>query len=382
MQTPKVLVVDLSIRYGGTTSRILSILKQSPSDKIGIAVLDPSAVKNEAEKLNIPVYVVGSNRRDINIPKNLSRVINEEKFEVVDTQNIQSKFWASFAVQHTDVAFVSTINSWYASSELGRFSLKGKLYTQLELATNANLDLYITVSESDRQCLLRSNIPDEKIALIYNSVQSQLSLIKSQREWLVNKFNLPHTHKICTCVGRLVKVKGHDIFIEAVKKISETDSETHFLIVGEGDFRKYLELKIQDLHLEKRITLVGHQDRDTVYAILKSSDIFVMPSRYEGTPIALLEAAALGIPIVSTHVGGIPELVTNDVHAILVTPNRHDELATAIQKLLKDNEFAEKISRNAKERVHQKFGLEHQLDLTWQAYQKAVYFHQKKQSRV
>lgn len=382
MHIPKVLVVDLSIRYGGTTSRILSLLKQSPSGKVGIAVLDPSAVKNEAEKLNIPVYVVGSSRRDINIPRNLLRIIKDEQFEVVDTQNIQSKFWASFVIKQSDVTFVSTINSWYASSELGRFSLKGKLYTQIELATNKNLDLYITVSESDRQCLLRSNIPDEKIALIYNSVQSHLSLIKNQHDWLVKKFSLPATHKICTCVGRLVKVKGHDILIEAIKKIPSSDPESHFLIVGEGDFRKDLELQIQSLGLEKRITLAGHQDRDTVYSIVKSSDIFIMPSRYEGTPIALLEAAALGIPIVSSNVGGIPELVSNDVHAILVPPNQPDGLAVAIQKLLKDKDFAEKISKNAKERVLEKFSLEHQLDLTWQAYQKAVYFHQMKKAKV
>lgn len=380
MHIPKVLVVDLSIRYGGTTSRILSLMKQSPSDKIGIAVLDPSAVKNEAEKLNIPVYVVGSNRRDLNIPTNLLKIIRDEQFDVVDTQNIQSKFWASFAIQQSDVAFVSTINSWYASSELGGFSIKGKLYTKIELATNKNLDLYITVSESDRQSLLGSNIPDEKISLIYNSVQSQLSLVKNQRDWLVNKFSLPDTHKICTCVGRLVKVKGHDILIEAIKKISETDLESHFLIVGEGDFRNYLELQIQSLGLEKRITLAGYQDRDTVYSIVKSSDIFIMPSRYEGTPIALLEAAALGIPIISTNVGGIPEMVSNNIHAILVPPNQPNELALAIQKLLKDNNFAEKIARSAKERVCEKFSLEHQLELTWQAYRKAVYFHQTKRT--
>ncbi|MBX3038694.1 MAG: glycosyltransferase family 4 protein [Anaerolineales bacterium] len=373
---PKVLVVDLSIRYGGSTSRILSLLRKAKSSQVGLAVVESSAVSKEAEKFAIPVHYVGKHRLDVKIPQNIRKTIQQEGYQVVDTQNIQSKFWASLAIKKTNAALVSTLNSWYAN-EHGKFSIKGKIYTLLELATNSNLSVCITVSENDRRSAIAANIPNEKVELIYNAIETNIQKIQSDKAWLVSKFSLPSNKVICTAVGRLVAIKGHDVLIKSIELIKKANENFHILIVGEGKFRQELEQLIQSANVQNFVTLAGYQDRETALAIINASDIFMMPSRYEGTPVALLEAASLGVPIIASQVGGIPELVTHQQEALLVPPENPSELASAILQLINDKNLASRLATNAKDKAQTQFSLEKQFELTWAAYRKAYALAQK-----
>jgi glycosyltransferase involved in cell wall biosynthesis len=375
--SPKTLVVDLSMKYGGSTSRILSLMKKSASEGVLLAALKGSAISREADRLGIPQRIVGGRKTDPRILQNLVRLIRREGVQLLDTQNIQSKFWASAAATFTDVALVSTINSWYAS-EHGRASLKGRLYTALELSTNRSLDLYITVSARDRQSLLDSGISASKIELIYNAVEVSADEIPGGADWLRQKFSIPPGRLVCTAVGRLVPVKGYDVLVEAARLLETDAPNLHILLVGDGDSRQALENQIVKLNLTGRVTLAGYQDREQVMSILKSSDLFVMPSRYEGTPIALLEAGALGLPIVASNVGGIPELVRDRQEALLVPAEDPAALARALSQLANQRPLAMQIGRNAARHVGGEFDLETQYQKTWNAYRQAVSFHGSK----
>ena len=370
---PKVLILDLSLKYGGATSRILSLMSRADPETIGLAALQDSFISQEALKLNIPTHIIGQSKTDLGIGRGLAALIDREGYQVLDTQNIQSKFWGSIAAQQKNIALVSTINSWYAN-EHGKVSLKGKIYTTLELATNSNLDLYITVSENDRQSLLRSNIPNEKIELIYNAVNANSQNLPNNTD-LRRQYSIPQNSIICIAVGRLVAIKGFDILIQTAHLLGQQLENVHFLIVGDGQCKPELLDQVNALGVNKSVTFAGSQDHETVLSFVKSSDIFIMPSRYEGTPIALLEAASLGIPVIASNVGGIPELVQDQVHALLVPPDDPQSLAQAVKRIINDKKLAETLSANAVERIKEKFNIDRQLELTWSAYQKALSFH-------
>ena len=370
---PKVLILDLSLKYGGATSRILSLMSRADPETIGLAALQDSFISQEALKLNIPTHIIGQSKTDLGIGRGLAALIDREGYQVLDTQNIQSKFWGSITAQRKNIALVSTINSWYAN-EHGKVSLKGKIYTTLELATNSNLDLYITVSENDRQSLLRSNIPNEKIELIYNAVNANSQNLPNNTD-LRRQYSIPQNSIICIAVGRLVAIKGFDILIQTAHLLGKQLKNVHFLIVGDGQCKAELADQVNALGVNKSVTFAGYQDHETVLSFVKSSDIFIMPSRYEGTPIALLEAASLGIPVIASNVGGIPELVQDQVHALLVPPDDPQSLAQAVKRIINDKKLAETLSANAVERIKEKFNIDRQLELTWSAYQKALSFH-------
>lgn len=368
--TPKTLIVDLSKLYGGSTSRVLSLMSRADPGSIALAGLQDSAVVQHAQRLGLPVHIIGRRKTDLRILTRLIRLIRERNFQILDTQNIQSKFWGSLAASYTHTALVSTIHSWY-TNEHGK-NIKGRFYTALELLTNHSLNLYITVSDRDRRSLLQSGIPQEIIELIYNAVEIDASKLPGDSKWLRQKFDLPEQSIICTAVGRLVHVKGYDVLINAIQQISARFPQLVCLIVGEGERRDDLSTQIQQAGLQNQIRLVGFQDRQNTLRILKSSDIFVMPSRYEGTPIALLEAAALGLPIIASDTGGIPELVTHEQHAILTAPENSTALAQAIAKLYQDRQYALTLGENAQQRIQQSFSLDQQIKSTWNAYRKAL----------
>ena len=272
---------------------------------------------------------------------------------------------------------VSTTNSWYAN-EHGKSSIKGKIYTALELATNWNLSLYITVSEKDRQSLLRSGISEEHIELIYNAVSVGRDEDPSDKDWVRQKFKLPSDAIICLAVGRLVHIKGYDVLIEAVKQASKQVPRLICIIIGEGESRDELNRQIEQMGLENRFILAGYYDRETVLSALKSCDIFAMPSRYEGTPIALLEAAALARPILASATGGIPELVTNEEHALLVPAEDASALAQGLVRICNDTQLAHRLGKNAQQRILQKFNMSTQVSATLHAYNKAWSLHIRK----
>jgi glycosyltransferase involved in cell wall biosynthesis len=338
---------------------------------VALAGLRSGAITRQAIQLDLPVHIVASHKADPRLLLRIVQVIRRGGYNLLDSQNIQSKFWANLAAILTRTSLVSTLNSWYAN-EHGKASIKGGIYTSLELCTNQSLDLYITVSEKDRQSLLQAGLPEDKIELIYNAVDMNTSTIHGDSEWLKKKFNLPPDSIICTAVGRLVPVKGYDVFIDAVQKIASQVPQLVCLIVGEGECKEELHKQIQEAGLENRVHLVGYFDRPDAMSILKSSDIFVMPSRYEGTPIALLEAAALARPILASATGGIPELVQHEDHAFLVPPGNPTALAQGLMKLTLDQEYARSLGQNARQRIQKKFNLESQVDATWRAYQKAL----------
>ena len=384
MENPRTLIIDMAVGYGGSSSRVLGLLRGLADKGIALAGLDHGAVVLAAQKEGLPVYTLGSKKTDPRILSRLIRIIRANNFQVIDTQNIQSKFWGSLAAGSTNISLISTINSWYAS-EHGQSSskaqIKGRIYTALELFTNRNLDLYITVSEKDRQALLRSNILSDSIELIYNAVNFDADSIPSDPDGLRKKFNLPPNSLICTAVGRLVPVKGYDLLIDAIKQIAAQVPQLVCLIVGEGECMNDLSTQIEAAGLKDRVILTGYQDRNNVMTILKSSDIFAMPSRYEGTPIALLEAAALGLPILAAASGGIPELVTDQEHALLVQPNDPTALATGLLRLCSEREYAHTLGNNAQQRIRTTFDLNTQIQNTFLAYQKALDRHNKKKQK-
>ena len=372
--SPKVLILDLSKYYGGSNSRILSLMTRSKPGTIGLAGLGNGVITQQAMQTGLQVHALSGHKADPRLLFRLIKVIRADGYTVLDSQNIQSKFWANLAALITGTALVSTLNSWYAH-EHSTTLLKGRLYTSLELWTNQGLDLYITVSEKDRQMLLASGIPEKAIELIYNTIDLDISSIPGNSEGLKKEFDLPPQAIVCTGIGRLVPQKGFDILIEAFAQIAAQVPDLYCIIIGEGEDREKLSAQIQAAGLEKRIRLLGYQDRSKAMSILKSSDIFVMPSRYEGTPIALLEAAALGRPILAACAGGIPELVTHEQHAHLVPIQDPEALAHGFLKLAQDRDYALRLGHDAQARVRERFNPESQVRETWAAYEKALVRH-------
>ena len=366
----QVLLIDLSKRFGGASVRALTLASHLQPGTAAIAGLENSPVVNIANQRNIPVKIVGKTRMDPLIPFRLARVIRRHGVQIIDTQNIQSKFWGSLAASITDVAFVSTLNSAY-EDEQGR-TLKGKFYALLDRWTNFRTDRYIAVSDAIRKGLLKAGISDAMVDLVTNAVETGEAAPGEDPALIREQIGLPADAFVCVSVGRLVWAKGHEDLIAAFAAVAKQVPNAYALILGDGVLYPDLMRHIIDARLEDRCILLGHCEPQQVLRILKASDVFVLSSRSEGVPFALLEAASAGLPIVATRCGGVPDVLTDGVEALLVAVGDVQAIAAGILALYHNRERAQKLGAQAREKITRDYGVQKQVEATQSAYQKAL----------
>ncbi len=364
------LIIDLSRRYGGASTRAITLASGLAEWQAAIAALEGSPVAEAARARGIPLITVGRSRGDPRIAFRIAAAAGRGGFEVLDTQNIQSQFWGSLAAVMCKAALVSTLNSSYASEHGGNW--KGRGYQFLQRLTRPMTRRYIAVSQSIHDELCRSGIAEDKIDLIHNAVEVALPAAVTVRQEVRAALGLPADATLCTAVGRLVWAKGYGDLIEAFALVADDLEKVYCVIVGDGELRESLEQQINRAGLSKRILLTGYREREQALAILGASDVFLMPSRSEGIPYALLEAGALGLPILATSCGGIPEVVRDGVEGTLVPPADAGALGAALKALCSDLQQARRLGNAARRRVEEEFSVRALIAATQQAYLKAA----------
>jgi colanic acid/amylovoran biosynthesis glycosyltransferase len=160
------------------------------------------------------------------------------------------------------------------------------------------------------------------------------------------------------CVGRLVHLKGHSLLIEALGELSRRGTRAVLTFVGDGPKRIELEELALDLGVADRVRFVGAVGQDAIRDIYGSADVFCLPSLAEGLPVVLMEAMAFEVPVVSTRIMGIPELVDDGRSGLLVTPSRLDELTDALERLITDPALRARLGRAGREKVQAEFDID------------------------
>ncbi|MBN1175967.1 glycosyltransferase family 4 protein [Candidatus Woesearchaeota archaeon] len=272
--------------------------------------------------------------------KKLRKKILNEKYDVVITntrfftstfiglklaQKMKSKF---IHIEHgnkfvTHKNPIVTIAAWIYDQTLGRFVI-----------SKANLVVGIS-----KKCVSFSKkLGAKKTTTIHNSIHtSQFSKIKSEK----NK------KTTITYVGRLIYAKGIQHIIEAVK-----GKDYVLNVVGEGPYKK--ELEKLSFKLKVKVNFLGQKNQKEIIKILSESDIFVNPSYSEGLPTSVLEAGAIGLPIIATDVGGTNEIIDDGINGILIKSKSVDEIKKALKKL-ENKKLRSEFSKKIKEKVKNNF---------------------------
>lgn len=233
----------------------------------------------------------------------------------------------------------------------------------------SKLDISITVSYKNKETLIKNfDLPENKIKVIYNCID--VDHIRNYDSEIVRelrlKFSINNSALVFGTVGRLDRQKGHEYLINASKKVIEKLPNSLFLFVGQGKLRDQLNQKIKDNDLSDHFRIVGYQEN--LPEILALIDIFVLPSVFEGFPFSILEAMAAKKPVIATNVGGVPEIITNNVNGILVEPMDPDALAKAMILLAKDNEKRDHFAESGYKKMVENFSLDKMISMTREIY--------------
>ena len=236
--------------------------------------------------------------------------------------------------------------------------IDNKILLALDKSTNRFAHHIIAVAAACRDFLTtHESIPPEKISLVPNAIDlRRFSLGEASWDDARAQLGLPAGSRIVAGVGRLNPQKNFALFLDIAAQLAPRFPALHFLLAGDGPEEQMLREKASALGIANRVTFSGYvADTRLVYL---AADVLLMPSRYEGLPMTLLEAMAMGLPVVASKLDGIAEVIGDGAEGFLVPS---DDAALFVERtaaLLADAELSSRISKNARAKIEASFSVE------------------------
>jgi glycosyltransferase involved in cell wall biosynthesis len=236
-------------------------------------------------------------------------------------------------------------------------------YEWLERRFLAKLEGIIAVSEGQKRLLEAKGLRKKNIWVVQNAIAIDahaLELSSERKIEVFHQFGIPQAAKLVVSAGRLSPEKGHRYLLEAIARLKKEERKYYFMFCGEGPCRADLEKQSEGLGISDQCHFPGFSR--ALPEILSAMDLLVLPSLSEGLPNVVLEAFASGKPVVASAVGGVPEIVANEVNGLLVPPQRPDLLSAAIDRILSNPELGKTMGLAGYSKVKSSFTFEAQTE--------------------
>lgn len=264
--------------------------------------------------------------------------MNRDSYDLV---HIHSAFGASFIRSVPFIAMASKrriplINhihaddweSFYENASIEKKRKVAEVYSKCDKIISLSQEWADTLS---------TVVPEDKIVVLENF--SPVYDVEYIPDW---------NSKTVVFISRLERIKGCDILPDICDSVLAQVPEARFLICGEGSMKASLQAELKERHLDSRVELLGWISGDRKIDILKRGSVFLLPSYGEGMPMCVLEAMGLGLPVVATNVGGIPQLVTNAKSGYICEPGNAESISKALITLLNSPQLSSEMSVEAK----------------------------------
>lgn len=341
----KIIHILPSFKFGGAERLTVDLLKNLEHSKFEakIIFIKPAAKniwEDELKKNNIPIIKLNKKSKiDIKIFFALVKILKKEKSDIVHTHLFLGHIFGILAAKLARVKCIVSTEHNLNYSE--------KFYHRLLRKITAKLtNVTIAVSEAVKYYTISyEGIKKDNIIVINNGVETERFLNRKRR---YNKQDL-----VIGSIGRLSKQKGFDFLINAIKRIN--NDKITCCIAGEGEFMNNLQKQIELLNLQAKVKLIGRVN--DVTGFLKKIDIFILPSRWEGFGIVILEAGLSGLPVIASRIDGIKEIIDDNDNGLLVNVGDEDQLAQKINDLIKNSKKREILGINLQNKIIKKFNI-------------------------
>lgn len=363
-----------SLGHGGAESLMPPLLKRMKDLAIEPRVCvmqvragNPIAV--ELQKIGIPVDMIWiKNLRNPFRFWSLIRYIRRNPPDIIHTQLETSDILGTLAAWLLHIPSVSTLHT------LGKSTTRIRKHWRNFLRWNS-LKIFarrvIAVSNATRQHYLGLGFKKEKLVTIYNGIDpDSFSRDHLQPTSKSEILGLPEDSVILTTVAVLREQKGIQYMLHALPAIIAKVPKLHYVIVGDGEYRECLEQLSRSLGISKNVFFMNH--RTNIPEILAVSDVFVFPTLEDALPTVLLEAMAAGLPIIACDVGGVPEIIENNVNGVLIQPAKPADLVDSCLHLINDRHFANRLAVEAQNTVLERFDIHRQVENLAALYRKML----------
>jgi len=369
MQKIKVLHIITRLDRGGSAENTFLTVTGLDKDSYDVTLMSGPVEDSmqdrtkQIEAHGIKYIFISELARDINFIKDLKTLfkiyifLRKEKFDIVHTHTSKAGFLGRLAAKLAGVPIV--VHTPHGHVFFGYFKpVKTKIFIFFEKLSSHITDKIVALTNREKDDYILFKTTREEKSVVINSgvdLNKFKELSFRDKQSFKKELGLPENSLIAGTVGRLVPVKGQEFLIEAAKHIIPKFPSTLFMFTGDGHLRQNLNKKALEMGIKENVIFLGW--RDDVDMIISIYDVFVLPSLNEGMGRVLVEAMALGKPIVASHIGGIPDLITQGKNGFLVPPRNPEQLAKYIQILIEDKEKRESMGQAGK-KISLKFSKE------------------------
>lgn len=364
----KIVIAESSTAMGGQELAVLlhadGLRKRGHDVRL---ILEPgSSIFRKAVEQGLPVEPVAMSRARYPTAIFAFRSIMMRERPALLHVNSSRDSWIGGLAARLVSPRVKVVRSRHISTPLNRNLTTRMLYRRL-------MDFVIvTGSELTRRGLIeRDGLEPDRVAAFPIGIDiEQFKPGRPDRD-LRRELKLPPEHRLVGLISYLRSYKGHEYFIEAAARVLSRAKDVTFLIVGEGPEEGRLRARVASLGLSQQVRMLGF--RDDLLNVFRSLDLFVIPSVEGDTiPQVLMQALAIGLPVVSTTVGSIPDVVQNGKTGFVVPPRNADALADRILALLENSTQRAEMGRRGRALVEQEYSLSRMLDRLEDVYKKVA----------
>lgn len=348
----KVLLLTDSDGFAGTERHILDLAKGLRAQGVNIAVAcpEPSLLSEGLKREGLPhVVMQKGGPYDRAAIHRLRDLLASGKFDILHSHNGRTALIAALAVRSARRGFLVTTQHFISPNHTSHRGFKkivsGAIHRWIDRHTHAQ----VAISQSVRQAMLaRNRAHGSRIHLVPNGlVDPSLESLRNAAE-IREELGLHSSALLLVCAARLEAEKNIGDLVEAMMIVSPMIPAVVCVIIGEGSQRTALENLVRERRLQEVVKLPGF--RADALSIIHAADVFVLPSTQEPFGLVLLEAMALGKPVVAVRAGGPVEIVVENETGLLVPPSQPQALAEALIRLLRDTTERESMGKKGRER--------------------------------
>ncbi len=340
----------------GAQRVILNLVENSNSERFDSSIATLVSNRHargifieEIKKRGGKVITIKCEKRiDIKALQQLINILKKNNFDILHCHEMKSRLYGLIAARARNIPVVTTNHNWTGANWLV------KVYEYLDVLYIRFFNQIVAVSEELKLLMLKFKVPAKRISVIINGINlKEFQDNRKDISFLKKKIGIKNGIKIIGNVGRLSVEKGHKLFLTTAKLIKKEFPAIKFVIVGDGPLERELKIYVDKLGLKDSVFFSGFcGDIQQIYSIM---DIYLSTSVVEGTPMAMMEAMAMGVPAVATDVGGISRIIHHNKNGILLKNNDPWEIAETILMLLRNPSELARLASNAKMTIQQQY---------------------------
>jgi len=347
----RIKVIHIADKFGVGGSSIHGVTRlfswwmpRFNEDKYDVSLIglrEPDRAYENLRSQGIRLSSLNRGRFDFGTVNAIARIVRREKVDILHLHGYGASNFGQMAARLTGVKTI--IHEHFVDPNIPVYQ------TPFDFVLSRFVDHAFAVSESVRDFMVKKRfMARDKVEVLYNGAPLNEfkpfsdSEIQAERK----RWNIPDGARIIGTVGRLDTQKGLRYLIEAAARLlSQKDRKVKFIIAGDGPLMESLRQLSRDMGVEDAVIFPGHYAN--IPLLQSMIDIQAFPSLWEGTPLTVFEAMSMELPIISTDVDGLGEVLKNGQNALVVASKNPAALASGMEKLLDDPELAQRLSRQA-----------------------------------